>query len=153
SPLHFGLGPRVPVILQTEAAECGLACLAMIAGYHGLRTDLSTMRRRFSVSLKGATLRNLIEIAKALQLGSRPLRLELEHLGELRLPCMLHWDMNHFVVLESVSGGKAVIHDPAVGARKLAIEEIGKHFSGVALELTPSAGFAPRDEAQRFSLF
>src|SRR6185503_13862557 len=102
SLLQFGFGRRLPVILQTEAAECGLACLAMVAGFHGLRTDLSTMRRRFSVSLKGATLKNLIEIAKALQLASRPLKLDLEHLKALKLPCVLHWDMNHFVVLESL---------------------------------------------------
>jgi ATP-binding cassette subfamily B protein RaxB len=151
--LQFGFGRRLPVILQTEAAECGLACLAMVAGHHGLRTDLSTMRRRFSVSLKGATLKNLIEIAKALQLASRPLKLDLEHLAALRLPCVLHWDMNHFVVLKALSRGRATIHDPAIGERAISIGELGKHFSGVALELAPAAGFAPREEAQRFSLF
>jgi len=151
--LQFGFGRRLPLILQTEAAECGLACLAMVAGHHGLRTDLSTMRRRFSVSLKGATLKNLIEIAKALQLASRPLKLDLEHLAALKLPCVLHWDMNHFVVLKALSRGRATIHDPAIGERAISIAELGKHFSGVALELAPAAGFAPREEAQRFSLF
>jgi ATP-binding cassette, subfamily B, bacterial CvaB/MchF/RaxB len=151
--LQFGFGRRVPVILQSEAAECGLACLAMIAGHYGLRTDLATMRRRFSVSLKGATLKNLIELAKALELASRPLKLDLEHLADLRLPCVLHWDMNHFVVLKALSRGKATIHDPAVGERRLSIGALGKHFSGVALELTPAAGFVAREEAQRFSLF
>ena len=151
--LQFGFGQRLSVVLQTEAAECGLACLAMVAGYYGLRTDLSTMRRRFSVSMKGATLKNLIEIARALQLASRPLKLDLEHLAALKLPCVLHWDMNHFVVLKALSRSKATIHDPAIGERGISIAELGKHFSGVALELAPSAGFAPREEAQRFSLF
>ncbi len=151
--LQLGFGRRLPVILQTEAAECGLACLAMVAGHYGLRTDLATMRRRFSVSLKGATLKNLIEIARALQLASRPLKLDLEHLAALKLPCVLHWDMNHFVVLRALSRGRATIHDPAMGERRISLAELGKHFSGVALELAPAAGFAPREEAQRFSLF
>ncbi|MBL8510434.1 MAG: peptidase domain-containing ABC transporter, partial [Betaproteobacteria bacterium] len=152
-PLQLGLGRRLPVILQTEAAECGLACLAMVAGYHGFRTDLATMRRRFSVSLKGATLKSLIDIAKAVELAGRPLRLDMQHLPELKLPCVLHWNMNHFVVLKSVSATKAVIHDPAVGERSLTLEEFSKHFTGVALELNPTAGFVKKDEQQHFSLF
>jgi ATP-binding cassette subfamily B protein RaxB len=87
------------LILQTEAAECGLACLAMVAGAHGLDTDLATLRQRFSVSLKGATLVDLVRIADALKLQSRAVRAELDELPQLPTPCILHWDMNHFVVL------------------------------------------------------
>ena len=150
---RFGFARRLPVILQTEAAECGLACLAMVAGHYGLRTDLATLRRRFSVSLKGATLKSLIEIAKALQLTTRPLKLDLAHVSDLKLPCILHWEMNHFVVLKAVSRSGVAIHDPAVGERTLSLAEFGKHFSGVALELAPATSFAPRTETQRFSLF
>jgi ATP-binding cassette, subfamily B, bacterial CvaB/MchF/RaxB len=153
SLLHFGFGHRLPMILQTEAAECGLACLAMVASYHGLKTDLATLRRRFSLSLKGATLKSLIEMAKALQLSSRPLKLDMVHLPELKPPCVLHWDMNHFVVLKAVSGSKVQIHDPATGERSLSIEEVSKHFTGVALELMPTADFTPRKEQQQISLF
>ena len=143
----------LPVILQTEAAECGLACLAMIAGYHGLQTDLSTLRRRFSISLKGITLRGLIDIAKSMHMTGRPLKLDMEHLTQLQLPCVLHWDMSHFVVLKEVSGSKATIHDPGVGERTLSLEEFAKYFTGVALELRPTADFAVKNETQKFTLF
>jgi ATP-binding cassette subfamily B protein RaxB len=150
--LGFWSNRRLPVLLQTEAAECGLACLAMVASYWGHRIDLAGMRRRFSVSLKGATLKSLIAMAKALGLQSRPLKLELEHLKDLSLPCLLHWDMNHFVVLKAIKRGTAIIHDPAVGERRLPIADVSRHFTGVALELTPASGFQPADERQRFTL-
>src|SRR4030095_15787144 len=101
--LSFSGRGHLPVIRQTEAAECGLACLAMVAAYHGHRIDLNTLRRRYPVSLNGVTLRALIQVANQLDLASRPLRFEIEHLQQLRLPAILHWDMNHFVVLKSVT--------------------------------------------------
>ena len=111
--LKLGFGRhRVPLLLQTEAAECGLACLAMVAAHHGLNTDLPTLRQRFQLSLKGATMVDLTRIAGQMQLNPRALRAEMEHLPQLQLPCVLHWDLNHFVVLADVRHGKAVIHDP-----------------------------------------
>ena len=145
-------GNRLPVFLQSEDAECGLASIAMIASYHGHQTDLSTLRRRFSVSQKGATLESLIRIARALELESRPLRLEMEHLPQLALPCVIHWGMNHFVVLASLSRRAAVIHDPAFGIRTIDRNELALHFTGVALELRPTASFKPKVEAQRVSI-
>jgi len=96
--LRFWSRPRVPTILQTEAAECGLACLAMVAGHWGHGIDLASMRRRFSVSLKGVTLKSLIAMATAMALQARPLKVSLDSLSKIKLPCILHWDMNHFVV-------------------------------------------------------
>ncbi|MBV8660297.1 MAG: peptidase domain-containing ABC transporter [Burkholderiales bacterium] len=150
--LHFGFGAKLPTVLQTEAAECGLACLAMIASYHGHQIDLPTLRRKFSVSLKGATLAHLVGFANVLGMASRPLRLEPDHLSQLKLPCILHWDMNHFVVLKSVSDTQIVIHDPAVGVRKMAREVFSRHFTGIAVELTPSASFKRQEERQYVSL-
>jgi ATP-binding cassette subfamily B protein RaxB len=147
--LNFSWARRAPVLLQTEAAECGLACLAMVAGYHGHRIDLATLRTRHSISLKGSTLTDLMGMAGALQLAPRPLRLDLEHLPELKLPCVLHWDFSHFVVLVRVRPGRVVIHDPAVGRREIPLAEFSKHFTGVALELRPAQGFTPRTERQR----
>ena len=134
------------LILQSEAAECGLACLAMVSDAHGLRLDLADLRRRFSISLKGATLAVLIRHAEALHFSARPLRLELDELGQLRLPAILHWDLNHFVVLKAIKGRKLVLLDPASGERRLSMDEVSKHLTGVALELTPSAQFQPADE-------
>ncbi|HEX5340359.1 MAG TPA: peptidase domain-containing ABC transporter [Gammaproteobacteria bacterium] len=134
-------GRRLPVLLQTEAAECGLACLAMVSSYHGYRTDVGELRRRHSLSLKGATLAHLITIASSLGFTSRPLRLELDELRQLKCPAILHWDLNHFVVFKAVRGNKAVIHDPARGRKTLTLDEVSRHFTGVALELAPSHGF------------
>ena len=104
--LSFGGGRRrLPMILQTEGTECGLACLAMIAARHGFDSDLATLRRRFSVSMKGATMADLVRVAGQLHLNPRAVRAEMEHLPQLELPCVLHWDLNHFVVLKEVSGG------------------------------------------------
>jgi ATP-binding cassette subfamily B protein RaxB len=151
--LQLGLhGSRVPLILQTEAAECGLACLAMVAGAHGLDTDLPTLRQRFSLSLKGATLVDLVRMADALKLQSRAVRAELEELPQLPTPCILHWDMNHFVVLVRQRGQQAVIHDPACGVRRMGLEELSRHFTGVALELQPAPDFVAATERRHVSV-
>jgi ATP-binding cassette subfamily B protein RaxB len=131
------------MVLQTEASECGLASLVMVAHYFGYPADLPDLRRRFGMSLKGATLKDVIRVADQIGLASRPLRLELSELPKLRLPCMLHWDLNHFVVLKSVSEKGAVILDPAVGVRHLPMAVVSRHFTGVALELTPTSQFTP----------
>lgn len=142
--LNFVRTKRLPIFLQTEMAECGLASLAMIAAFHGHNVDLNGLRQRFALSLKGATLSHLIAIAGSLHLSCRPLRLELAHLEQLALPCILHWDLNHFVVLKSVDRKSAVIHDPAFGERKLSPTQVSQHFSGVALELLPTTDFKPQ---------
>jgi ATP-binding cassette subfamily B protein RaxB len=131
-------------ILQAEAAECALAALAMIANAHGLHLSLPELRQRFPMSLKGARLDDLIRIAQQLDLRARALRLELQDLSRLALPCILHWDLNHFVVLAAIRGRTVTIYDPAIGERRLCIAEVSRHFTGVALELTPMAGFRPR---------
>ena len=149
---RLGLRRHLPVIVQTEATECGLASLAMVANWLGLRTDLPSLRLRFALSRKGANFESLVRVATALGLDSRPLKLDMHNLPELQLPCILHWDMNHFVVLKSVSARRIVIHDPAVGVRVFTPEEFAPHFTGIAMELSPGAGFAPRDEHLDFTL-
>ena len=150
--LQFGWRRRLPVMLQTQAAECGLACVGMIASYHGHDLDLVSLRRRFSPSLKGATLNDVMLIASRLDLTSRALRLELDELGKLRLPCILHWDMSHFVVLKSVSRGKITIHDPARGAYDVPLAEVSDHFTGIALELMPSPSFTRTKARESISM-
>ena len=150
--LAFSGRRRTPLILQTEASECGLACLAMVASYHGYRTDLATLRSRFSISLKGTTLASLIKTAGALNFNARPLRLELEALDRLRLPAILHWDLRHFVVLTRVKGQTAFILDPKVGRRTMKLSELSTHFTGVALEIAPGEQFRPQTEHLQISL-
>jgi ATP-binding cassette, subfamily B, bacterial CvaB/MchF/RaxB len=154
-PLNFTGRGRLPIMQQTEAAECGLTCLAMIMSFHGHRIDLNTLRRRHPISLKGVTLRSLIELASHLHFACRPVRFELAHLWQLHLPAIVHWDMNHFVVLKSVTRKGIVVHDPACGRKFFRIVEASKHLTGVALELSPSEGFLAKDERERlpFSIF
>ncbi|KVR60813.1 peptidase domain-containing ABC transporter [Burkholderia ubonensis] len=150
--LRFGWGRRLPVILQTQAAECGLACVGMVAGYFGHDIDMMHLRQRFNTSLKGATLGDVMRIAQRLGLASRALRLELDELGQLRRPCILHWEMSHFVVLKRVERDHVVIHDPARGARKVPMDEVSRCFTGVALELLPTAGFERKRERESISM-
>src|SRR3981081_2653726 len=153
--LNFSGRGFLPLIRQTEAAPCGLACLAMVASYHGHRTDMNSLRRRYPVSLKGVTLRDLMEIAARLGLAGRPLRIELDHLTQLRLPAILHWDMVHFVVLKAYKKNGIVVHDPAAGEKWFPITEVARHFTGVMLEISPTEEFCPTDERGRllFSVF
>lgn len=143
---------KIPLLLQTEAAECGIACLAMVANAHGLEIDLPTLRSKLAVSLKGMNLAQLVDAAHTIDLAARPLKLELHELKDLQLPCVLHWNMNHFVVLKSVRGDTVTVLDPAMGERSLPLLKASKHFTGVALELTPTADFRPREEKQRVGL-
>jgi len=140
------------MVFQTEAAECGLACLAMIAGHHGLNVDLPALRQRFSLSLRGTTLNHIIRFAGVLDLTGRPLRVELEDLDCLKTPCILHWKMDHFVVLKKVTRKYVFLHDPSMGPRRLTFAEASRYFTGVALELTPTPSFAPRDERRPLRL-
>src|SRR5688572_6468329 len=136
--------PRNPTLIQSELAECGLACLAMVANHHGMHVSLAEMRRAFSLSLKGARLSHLIAVAQRMGLKGRALRLDPGQLGQLQLPCILHWDLNHYVVLIEATRRAAVVLDPARGKRGISPGELSRHFTGVALELTPTVEFAPR---------
>lgn len=143
----------MPVILQTEATECGLACLAMVAAYYGDRTDLATLRRNHPISLKGATLMHLLTIGARMHMGTRALKLELDELSNLKLPCVLHWNFNHFVVLKAVSAKNGLtIHDPGFGVRKVSWEAASKAFTGVAFELWPGANFSPQKSTPAVSM-
>lgn len=145
-------GDRLPMTLQSEATECGLACLAMVGGYHGLAHGLPELRSQMSMSQRGANLKDLIVMAQRLGFSARPVRLELDELPQLRTPCILHWNLTHFVVLKSASADGVVVHDPAVGVRRLPMSAVSRHFTGVALELTPVEGFEPAEPPPRVKL-
>ncbi|MCC5827192.1 peptidase domain-containing ABC transporter, partial [Alkalimonas sp.] len=140
------------MIHQSEAAECGLACMAMIANHHGHQLDLTTLRNRYSVSFKGATMQQLMLLANQLDLTGRALKLDLDDLKNLKTPCILHWEMNHFVVLKKVHRNGITILDPAMGERRLSMRDVDKSFTGVALELTPSNEFKKIDERVKLGL-
>lgn len=151
--LSLSLKRKLPVVLQTEVAECGLACLAMVAGYYGHQIDLSSLRRRFAVSVKGLSLLDISRIATGLFLATRPVRIDLDELVKLQTPCVLHWELRHYVVLEKVTSKGAYIHDPARGRRFVSSKELSDSFTGVALELWPTEGFERKVEKERIRLF
>jgi ATP-binding cassette subfamily B protein RaxB len=151
--LNFGFARKLPVLRQTEAAECGLVCLAMVASFFGLRTDPAAIRSRHATSNRGLTLANIMKMAAPLGLSARAVRLDIADLDKLRLPAVLHWNLDHFVVLRQVTRKGLRIHDPASGERLVPWSEVDKAFSGIALELWPSAEFAKGDERRRIGLF
>lgn len=150
--LGFLTRSRVHLVRQTETSECGLASLTMIANYHGLDIDLGTMRRRFAPSLRGAALRSLIGLSDKIGLTPRAVKLPLAQLANLHVPCILHWDMNHYVVLERVKGSKALVHNPDGRSAWLPMTEVSNHFTGVALELRPSNNFETGKQRERLKL-
>jgi ATP-binding cassette, subfamily B, bacterial CvaB/MchF/RaxB len=143
---------KLPVILQAERSECALACLAMILSYYGHNIDLNTLRARYRVSGHGITLKILVNLASQLKLAVRPLRLDLQDLGNLAMPAILHWDMDHFVVLNKVTRTYVEIHNPAVGKQKITLKQASKHFTGVALETLPATAFKQIDERKKLPL-
>jgi ATP-binding cassette subfamily B protein RaxB len=144
-------GRRVPLILQSEAPECGIACVAMVASYHGFRTDLAAMRMRLAPSMKGVTLQHIAAIAQTMKLSPRGVQAPLEALGKLKLPAILHWDMNHFVVLTKADRRHITVLDPARGRRVMPLAEASRHYTGVAMEFTPAEGFTRADERERIT--
>ena len=150
--LDIRLRQRVPLVHQTESSECGLACLAMICGNYGKNVDLIALRQQFNLSARGTTLSGLTGIAEQLGLSSRPLSLDIEDLSALKVPCILHWEFNHFVVLVSVRRNHLVIHDPARGRRTINMAEVSHSFTGVALEAWPGAAFKADTVQNRLSL-
>lgn len=133
---------KLGLVQQSEAAECGLACLVMVLNFHGNGITLPELRLQDPVSLNGVTLLGLMRDAVHLGTTPRALRLELDELPALDVPCILHWDLQHFVVLQSATRDKVVIHDPARGVLGMSLAEAGKHFTGIALEIRPNLEFA-----------
>lgn len=152
SAIEWPWSQRMRPLLQSEAAECGLAALAMIALHYGHRINLPGLRQRYPTSIKGTTLEELMAIASDLELAPRALRLEVAELDKLQKPAILHWDLNHFVVLESATPRHVMILDPARGRRRMTLAAFGRHFTGVALELTPTADFKPIEARTRTRL-
>ena len=143
---------KLPIILQSERAECGLACLGMVLGYYGHQTTLNELRSKFHLSSNGMTMENIVDVAAESGLNTRPLKVEMEHLKDVRTPCILHWNMNHFVVLKKVSKNQFTVHDPSSGAKKYSYDEVSKHFTGIVLELRQSNSFTPKAKPPAFKL-
>ncbi len=141
-----------PVVLQAEASECGLSCLAMVAGYHGLRCDIAGLRAQLFTTPRGATAADLIKGAGDLGLAARAVRCELDELEDLRLPAIAHWGFEHFVVINRVRAAKIEVIDPAHGRRWLSRQQVSMHLTGVVVEVWPSPAFQVADQRRRLPL-
>lgn len=150
--LHFDRRKRVPLQLQTESSECGLACLSMLSGFYGRHTDLLTLRQQAELSSRGSSLASLIQTAGKIGMASRPVSVNITELSEMRLPCILHWDFNHFVVLAGIKGKNYIIHDPATGRCIITMDELSNHFTGIGLEVWPDADFEPQVQQSRLKI-
>jgi ATP-binding cassette subfamily B protein RaxB len=152
SLLQFKASSKLPVVLQSENAECGLACLAMIAGFHGFLIDLTGLRKAHPISQQGMDLAQLAEVAGRMSLASRAIRIEMDELDQLNLPCIIHWNINHFIVIKSIHKNYVIVHDPAHGKRKISRIQFAKQFTGVVLELFPTKDFEKKDKTKRLKI-
>ena len=144
---------RLPVIYQSVAAECGLACIAMISAWHGRPIDLHTLRERCQASTRGVTLNQLLDMAALMLLDKRVVQVTPENLHRLQMPAILHWDLSHFVVVKAVRRGYAVLHDPDRGEIRLKLADLSRHLTGIAIEFTPASGFTAKDERVPLRIF
>ena len=135
---------KVPVIIQMETLECGAASLAMVMAYYGKWVPLEQLRMDCGVSRNGANARDLLLAAQRYGFTAKGYRLETEDLKEAgRFPCIIHWEFNHFVVLNGFRGGKAILNDPARGICKVPLETFNSAFTGICLMIEPNEDFVP----------
>lgn len=153
--LLFAWGKKTPLIRQQQNTECGPACIAMVCSYHGLQLDMVSIRQQcllHNLSLQGMNLMQLNQLAALNKLTPRALQCDVDELAQLSLPCILHWDMQHFVVLTRLSGRgnkqRFEINDPAAGTKQLSLAQMSKHFTGIALTLAPSVDFVKDNSTQ-----
>lgn len=143
---------RVPEIRQSESSECGLACLAMVLGYHGHKTDIATLRAQVGGMPRGVDALGITRAAHELGLDTRAFRVEMEYVFRIPTPSILHWNLNHFVVLVKTTNNWVHIVDPVRGALRLSMEQVSNHFSGVVVELSPGGDFQKRDDRSHLRL-
>lgn len=143
---------RVPVVLQKEVAECGLACVAMICGYHGKQMDLDSLRKISDPSTRGSTMKDLVDVADAVGFNVKSLKIGMRQIDKLTLPAIIHWNVIHYVVLVSQHNDSYVVHDPALGRRVLTKMDFSRSFTGLAQEFTARPDFTREDNRKAVPL-
>lgn len=135
---------KVPVVMQMEALECGAASLTMILAYYGKWLPLEQVRADCGVSRDGSNAKNVLRAARSYGLSAKGYRFEPEDLKTYgKFPCIIHWNFNHFVVLNGFKGDKAVLNDPAKGCYSVSMETFDKSFTGICLMFEPTESFEP----------
>lgn len=144
---------KLPIIKQAQFSECGHACVAMISCYHGHDLDLLSLRAIQTPSMSGSSMLDLVSLLEKLHFSTRPIRVDIDDLKHIQCPAILHWNMNHFVVLKTVHSHYVVIHDPATGERKISWNELSTAFTGVALEIEKTDNFSIIHAKKKLTLF
>lgn len=154
SPIKKGVC-KVPMIMQLEALECGAACMTMIMAYYGKWIPLEQVRKDSSVSRNGLKAVNILKAARIYDLDAKGFRYDDIDLlkKDSEFPCIIHWNFNHFVVLDGFKGGKAVINDPARGVIKVSMEEFDKSFTGICMQIKPGENFKPEGSRKSTLVF
>jgi ABC-type bacteriocin/lantibiotic exporter with double-glycine peptidase domain len=127
-----------------EMTECGAASLAMILGYHGHHAPLAETRQACCVDRDGVSALAIQNVAATYGMEAATVKVEVKHLGELQLPAILHWDFDHFLVLERIGRRRAILVDPNQGRHRIALEDLRRHYTGVAIVMVPGDGFRHR---------
>src|SRR3990167_7531539 len=153
SILQFKSAAKLPLILQDEVAECGHAGVAMVSNFFGHDLDLHALRKMNKPSQQGVSLLTLKNLFENLGFTTRALSVPLVEIKYIQTPAILHWDMNHFVVLKQVKRNSIIIHDPAIGIRHCSIEEVSKLFTGIVLEVKKSDNFKTIKDRSKLTLF
>ncbi|WP_208729938.1 peptidase domain-containing ABC transporter [Corallococcus exercitus] len=135
---------RVPVMLQTTGTECGAVCLSMVLAYHGRRTEIARLRDHFGAGRDGVKARTIVSVAREYGMQARAFSVEVPRFAELRLPAIVHWGFNHYVVVERFSPRGVDIVDPASGRQTMSLQEFSKSFTGIALTFEPGLHFERR---------
>lgn len=135
---------KVPVVMQMEALECGAACLCMVLAYYGKWMSLEQVRVDCGVSRDGSKAGNVMKAARSYGLEAKGFRLGVEAVkGLTAFPCIIHWNLNHFVVLCGFRGNRAYINDPARGNLRVTMDEFDKAFTGIVMAFAPTERFEP----------
>lgn len=143
---------KLPVFKQEQFSECGHACVAMICNFHGHQVDLFSLRMIEAPSMNGSSMLDLIRMFDKLDFTTRAIRVEVDDLKQVQCPAILHWNLNHFVVLKAVHKNYIIIHDPAAGERKVSFEEVSNAFTGIVLEVDKNEHFSPVKAQNKLSL-
>ncbi|HLV97310.1 MAG TPA: cysteine peptidase family C39 domain-containing protein [Ktedonobacterales bacterium] len=143
---------RIPVLTQMTAVECGAACLAMILCYYGRKTSVSEVRNRCHIGRDGLSALDVVKAARTYGLRVRAVTLQENDLRLISLPAIIHWEFNHFMIVERCSSTWVEVVDPAIGRRRLTIEEFWNGFTGIAIMLEPGVQFDRTTGARKISL-
>ncbi|WP_089590097.1 cysteine peptidase family C39 domain-containing protein [Escherichia coli] len=135
SKLNFSIRKKIPFHFQKEDRDCALTCIKMLADYYSKEHLFNDLIKKSNYNKSFWSVNDIVSALRTLGMNPRPVRLELDEISSLSIPSILHWDMNHFVLLVGKKKNKLIIHDPEKGIRYLSLKELNNSFTGIAVEV------------------